>query len=155
VAARSACLLLHRRAGGVLEVLVAHMGGPFWARKDAGAWSIPKGEIEAGEEPLAVALREFREELGRPAPDGPVCELGEFRQAGGKRVVVFAREGDFDASRITSNEFEMEWPRGSGRTRRFPEVDRAEWMTVDRARERLVRGQVPALDALLRVLEAR
>jgi predicted NUDIX family NTP pyrophosphohydrolase len=153
VATRSAGLLLHRRAVGALEVLLAHMGGPFWARRDAGAWSIPKGEIEAGEEPLTVALREFEEELGRPAPDGPVLELGEFRQAGGKRVVVFAREGDFDASRITSNEFEMEWPRGSGRTRRFPEVDRAEWMPLDRARERLVRGQVPALEELVRALE--
>jgi predicted NUDIX family NTP pyrophosphohydrolase len=150
VARRSAGLLLHRRTHGVLEVLIAHMGGPYWARKDEGAWSIPKGELEEGEEPLAVARREFGEELGRPAPDGPVVELGEFRQSGGKRVLVFTQEADFDPSAIESNEFEMEWPRGSGVMRRFPEVDRAEWVTLDRARARLIRGQVPALDALVR-----
>lgn len=145
---RSAGLLLYRRTGAAPEVLIAHMGGPFWARKDEGAWSIPKGEFEAGEEPLAVALREFEEEIGTPPPAGPVVELGEFRQPGGKRVTVFAREGDLDASQVRSNEFEMELPRGSGRMRRFPEIDRAEWMPLDRARSKLVAGQVPALDAL-------
>lgn len=147
---RSAGLLLHRRAaGGGVEVLVAHMGGPFWARRDEGAWSIPKGEYGDGEDPLAVALREFEEEIGRPAPAGTPRELGEFRQSGGKRITVFALEGDLDASRITSNEFEMEWPPRSGRMQSFPEVDRAEWMLAETARTKLVKGQVPALDALV------
>ena len=145
---RSAGLLLYRRTGIVPEVLIAHMGGPFWARKDEGAWSIPKGEYGDGENPLAVALREFEEELGSPPPDGPVIELGEFRQSGGKRVTVFAREGDFDATDVRSNLFEMEWPPRSGRIGRFPEIDRAEWMPIGPAREKLVKGQVPALDAL-------
>lgn len=149
---RSAGLLLYRRAADGLEVLVAHMGGPFWARKDEGAWSIPKGEHEEGEEPLAVALREFEEELGAPPPGGPTIALGEFRQSGGKRVTVFAREGDLDASAVRSNEFEMEWPRGSGRMRRFPEIDRAEWMAPDLARAKPVKGQVPVLDALARAI---
>ena len=151
---RSAGLLLYRRTAAAAEVLIGHMGGPFWARKDEGAWSIPKGEYEDDEEPLAVALREFAEELGAPPPAGAAVELGEFRQSGGKRVTVFAREGDLDASEVRSNEFEMEWPRGSGRMQRFPEIDRAEWMPLDRARAKLVKGQVPAIDALVRnVLE--
>jgi predicted NUDIX family NTP pyrophosphohydrolase len=146
----SAGLLLYRAgAGGRPEVLIAHMGGPFWARKDAGAWSIPKGEYEEGEDPLAVARREFAEELGQPPPAGEPALLGEFRQSGGKRVTVFAQEGDCDVTEITSNEFSVEWPPRSGRMQRFPEVDRAEWTAVDAARERLVKGQVPALDALL------
>lgn len=147
--ARSAGLLLHRRGPEGVEVLIAHMGGPFWARKDEGAWSIPKGEYTDGEEPLAAALREFAEELGRPAPEGPTIALGEFRQAGGKRVSVFAREADLDASDVRGDTFEMEWPARSGRRQSFPEIDRAEWMPIDRARTRLVTGQVPALDALL------
>lgn len=145
-------LLLHRPGPRGREVLIAHMGGPFWARRDDGAWSIPKGERDPGEEPLAVALREFAEEMGRPAPDGPTVLLGEFRQSNGKVVTVFAREADFDASDITSNKFEMEWPPRSGRTAAFPEVDRAEWMTLDAARPKLVKGQVPALDALIAAL---
>jgi predicted NUDIX family NTP pyrophosphohydrolase len=146
----SAGLLLYRAgAGGRLEVLIAHMGGPFWARKDAGAWSIPKGEYEEGEEPLAVARREFAEELGQPPPAGEPALLGEFRQSGGKRVTVFAQEGDCDVTEITSNEFSVEWPPRSGQMQSFPEADRAEWSTVDVARERLVKGQLPALDALL------
>lgn len=147
--ARSAGLLLHRRGPEGVEVLIAHMGGPFWARKDEGAWSIPKGEYADGEEPLAAALREFAEELGRPAPEGPTIALGEFRQAGGKRVTVFAREGDLDASDVHGDTFEMEWPPRSGRRQSFPEIDRAEWVPLDRARTRLVTGQIPALDALL------
>lgn len=146
----SAGLLLYRAgADGRLEVLIAHMGGPFWASKDAGAWSIPKGEYEEGEDPLAVARREFEEELGQPAPAGEPDLLGEFRQSGGKRVTVFAQEGDCDVSEISSNEFSVEWPPRSGEMRSFPEVDRAEWTEVETARERLVKGQVPALDALL------
>lgn len=148
MAARSAGLLLHRRGPDGIEVLIAHMGGPFWARKDEGAWSIPKGEFEEDEEPLTTALREFAEELGRPAPEGPTVELGEFRQSNGKRVTVFAREADVDASNVRSHLFEMEWPPRSGRRQSFPEIDRAEWMALDRARTRLVKGQVPALDAL-------
>jgi predicted NUDIX family NTP pyrophosphohydrolase len=141
-------LLLHRPGPGGREVLIAHMGGPFWAKKDDGAWSIPKGERDEGEEPLAVALREFAEEMGRPAPDGPTVLLGEFRQSHGKVVTVFARDADFDADGITSNTFETEWPPRSGRTASFPEVDRAAWMTLAAARPKLVKGQVPALDAL-------
>lgn len=149
---RSAGLLLWRpRASGGIEVLLGHMGGPFWARRDAGAWSIPKGEHGEGDDPLATALREFEEELGRPPPEGPVTPLGEFRQPGGKVVTVFAREGDFDATAIRSNHFTAEWPPRSGRFRSFPEIDRAEWMAPQRARQALVRGQVPALEALERL----
>lgn len=145
----SAGLLLWRRGSEGVEVLIGHMGGPFWARKDDGAWSIPKGEYAEGEDPLPHALREFEEELGRPAPDGADVPLGEFRQSGGKVVTVFAREGDFDASEVHSNHFTVEWPPRSGRFRSFPEIDRAAWMTLDEARPNLVKGQVPALDALL------
>jgi predicted NUDIX family NTP pyrophosphohydrolase len=141
----SAALLLFRRAP--LEVLIAHMGGPFWARKDAGAWSIPKGEYTT-ESPLDAALREFAEEMGSPAPAGEVIPLGSVKQSGGKVVTAFAVEGDFDLAGFRSNTFEMEWPRGSGRMQEFPEVDRAEWVTVDVAREKLVKGQLPVLDAL-------
>ena len=151
---RSAGLLLYRRTSAGPEVLIAHMGGPFWARKDEGAWSIPKGEYGEDEDPLAAALRAFEEELGTPPPAGTVVELGEFRQPSGKRVTVFVQEGDLDASEVRSNEFEMEWPPGSGRMQRFPEIDRAEWMPLDRARRKLLKGQVPAIDALVRnVLE--
>ena len=143
----SAALLLFRRREA-LEVLIAHMGGPFWARKDAGAWSIPKGEYTS-EEPLAAAQREFAEEMGSPAPAGEVISLGSVKQSGGKVVTAFAVEGDFDLNGFRSNTFEVEWPRGSGRMQEFPEVDRAEWVTVDVAREKLVKGQVPVLDALL------
>jgi predicted NUDIX family NTP pyrophosphohydrolase len=151
---RSAGLLLYRRTGPAAQVLIAHMGGPFWRGKDEGAWSIPKGERSEDDDPLAVARREFEEELGAPPPDGVPVELGEYRQAGGKRVLVFAQEGDFDASDITSNEFEIEWPPRSGRMARFPEVDRAEWTDLATARARLVRGQVPALVDLARLIGA-
>jgi predicted NUDIX family NTP pyrophosphohydrolase len=154
MARQSAGLLVYRRlheAGGV-ELLLVHMGGPFWRNKDEGAWSIPKGEYEEGEEPLAVARREFAEELGLPPPAGEILELGEFKQAGGKRVTVFAVEGDLDVTEIHSNHYTVEWPRGSGRFRSFPEVDRAEWMDPDDARRRLVRGQVPAVARLLEIL---
>jgi predicted NUDIX family NTP pyrophosphohydrolase len=146
----SAGLLLWRRGGAEgVEVLLGHMGGPFWASRDAGAWSIPKGEYAPGEDPLGHALREFEEEMGAPPPAGADVPLGEFRQSGGKVVTVFAREGRFDASEIHSNHFTVEWPPRSGRFRSFPEIDRAEWMAPSRAREALVAGQVPAIDALL------
>lgn len=145
---RSAALLLYRiTAAGELEVLVAHMGGPFWARKDAGAWSIPKGEY-TDEEPLAAALREFAEEMGSAPPDGQVIDLGEQRQAGGKVIRTYAVEGDFDLASFRSNTFQLEWPRGSGVIREFPEVDRAAWMTADDAAQMLVKGQVPILRSL-------
>lgn len=140
----SAGLLLYRFPDGArdesaVEVLIAHMGGPFWARKDAHAWSIPKG-LYTDEEPLTAAEREFSEELGRPAPAGPTVPLGSIRQSG-KTVTVFAREADFDATEISSNTFELEWPRGSGRVQHFPEVDRAGWFTLDVAPEKLVKAQ--------------
>jgi len=149
MAKRSAALLVYRvAAGGTLEVLVAHMGGPFWAKRDAGAWSIPKGEHEDGEDPLGTARREFEEEMGSPPPPGDVLSLGEYRQPSGKLITAFAVEGDFALAGFRSNTFELEWPRGSGTVRQFPEMDRAEWMTVERASGMLVRGQVPILGAL-------
>lgn len=149
----SAGLLLYRRHP-TLEVLIAHMGGPFWARKDAGAWSIPKGEFEPGvEEPRDAARREFREELGLEPPAGEWAELGTFAATSSKKLVVFALDGGgFEASGFSFGEFEMEWPPRSGRTASFPEVDRAEWRDLDAAREALVKGQRPALDALERLL---
>jgi predicted NUDIX family NTP pyrophosphohydrolase len=146
---RSAALLVYRRRGqDGLEVLIGHMGGPFWARKDARAWSIPKGEYDETEDPLAAARREFEEEIGSPAPQGAVAELGEQRQPGGKIIVTYAVEGDLDLAGFRSNTFTMEWPRGSGQFKEFPEVDRAEWMSLARASDMLVKGQVPILDAL-------
>jgi predicted NUDIX family NTP pyrophosphohydrolase len=149
VAKRSAALLVYRlSADARLEVLVAHMGGPFWARRDAGGWSIPKGECEAGEDPVATARREFAEEMGSPPPDGEFTELGERRQPSGKIIVSYAVEGDFDLSGFRSNTFTLEWPRGSGKIQEFPEMDRAEWMTIGRASGMLVKGQVPILGDL-------
>jgi predicted NUDIX family NTP pyrophosphohydrolase len=146
---RSAGLLLYRRnADGELEVMLGHMGGPFWTRKDEGAWSIPKGEYLADEDALAAARREFEEEIGRPVPKGPLIDLGEVRQAAGKIVTAWALEADIDVSRIESNTFEMEWPKGSGQMREFPEVDRAEWLDVETARRKLVRAQTEFLDRL-------
>lgn len=145
----SAGILLYRWSGEEPEVLIAHMGGPFWQGKDAHAWSIPKGEIEDGEDPFEVACREFAEELGSPVPADRFVDLGEVRQSGGKRVVAWAAEGDLDATAVVSNTFILEWPRGSGRMREFPEIDQAEWCSLDLARERLVKGQVPFLDALV------
>ena len=151
---RSAGILLYRlAAGGSLELLVVHMGGPFWSGKDAAAWSIPKGELAEGDDPLAVARREFEEELGSPLPATDLVELGEVTQAGGKRVVVFAGEGQFDVDTMHSNTFTIEWPRGSGISREFPVVDRAAWVTVDEARPKLVKGQVELVERLLARLE--
>jgi predicted NUDIX family NTP pyrophosphohydrolase len=158
---RSAGLLLFRRRGSEqgteagVEVMLVHMGGPFWARKDEGAWSIPKGEYGDDEEPLAVARREFEEEIGRPPPAGPLLELGEVRQSGGKVVAAWALEADVEVSEIESNTFEIEWPPRSGRMREFPEVDRADWFDLDTARTKLVRAQGGLLDALLERLGSR
>jgi predicted NUDIX family NTP pyrophosphohydrolase len=149
----SAGLLLYRISpGGVVEVLLAHPGGPFWARKDDAAWSVPKGEYPADEDPLDAAYREFEEEVGLPVPDGQAVFLGELRQPGGKRVSVWALEADLDITRSSSNTFELEWPRGSGKIREFPEVDRVEWMSVDGAGRKLVKGQTPFLAVLLETL---
>ncbi|CCQ47884.1 NUDIX domain protein [Pseudarthrobacter siccitolerans] len=131
-----------------LEVWIAHMGGPFWARKDTHAWSIPKGEYMQGEDPLAAALREFAEEVGTPPPAAEYECLGEFRQPSGKIITVFAAEQDFRPERIESNTFPMEWPKGSGRIQHFPEIDDARWFSEEEARLKLVKGQVPVLDAL-------
>ena len=145
---RSAGLLLYRRAGDALEVLLVHPGGPFWAKKDDGAWSIPKGEYDDGEDPLAVAKREFAEEVGA-APQGAFADLGEVVQGGGKRVRAFALEGDVDVSRLQSNTFELEWPPKSGRKQTFPEVDRVEWFAPDVARRKILAGQLPLIERLL------
>jgi predicted NUDIX family NTP pyrophosphohydrolase len=145
---RSAGLLLYRRRGAGLEVLLVHPGGPMWARRDAGAWSLPKGEYDAAEEPLVAARREFAEELGVPAPDGEPLDLGEIRQRSGKLVRAWAVEGDLDASAIRSNTCLVQWPPRSGRQIEVPEIDRAEWFTLELAREKINAGQVPLLERL-------
>jgi predicted NUDIX family NTP pyrophosphohydrolase len=148
--ATSAGLLLYRISPrDAVEVLIAHPGGPFWARRDDAAWSVPKGEYLLDEDPLDAAYREFEEEVGLKAPDGTAVFLGELRQPGGKRVSVWALEGDLDVTDSSSNTFAIEWPRGSGTMREFPEVDRVEWVSVSRARQKLVKGQAPFVDALL------
>jgi len=155
VSRQSAGLLLHRGDGDAIEVLIAHMGGPFWVKKDDGAWSIPKGEYETGDDPLTAALREFEEELGSTPPPAPYRPLGSVKQSGGKLVTVWAVEADFDASRSVSNTFEIQWPPGSGRLQSFPEVDRAGWFTLEVARTKLVKGQAPFLDRLLAAVNAQ
>jgi predicted NUDIX family NTP pyrophosphohydrolase len=144
----SAGLLLYRIRNGRVEVLLVHMGGPFWARKDEHAWSIPKGEYIEGEDPAEAAAREFTEELGAPPPDGPTIELGTARQSA-KTVLIFAREGDFDTTAVVSNTFSIQWPPRSGRFQEFPEVDRAEWFDVATAATKLVKGQVVFLSRLM------
>lgn len=152
---RSAALLLYRfPEPDRCEVLIAHMGGPFWARKNERAWSIPKGEY-TDEDPLLAARREFAEEVGQPDLTGEVVELGEFRQSGAKVITAYAAEGEFDPARFASNTFELEWPRGSGRIQEFPEVDRIAWTDPQRAAELLVKGQVPILDRLRETLAAQ
>ena len=145
---QSAGILLFRRSDAGVEVLLGHMGGPFWERKDAGAWSVPKGEYEPDEQPLAAARREFTEELGLPAPNGEPLDLGSVRQSGGKVVIVWAVEGDLDPNEVVPGTFELEWPKGSGRVRRFPEVDRAAWWNLEQARQKLVAAQREFLDRL-------
>lgn len=154
MATQSAGILLYRLDGrGGVSVFVAHMGGPYWANKEEGAWSVPKGELEDGEEALDAAKREFREELGVTPPEADYAELGTFAYSSGKRVTVFVADGaGFEAEEFVFGEFEMEWPPRSGRKASFPEVDRAEWMPLDRARERVVKGQRPAFDRLAELL---
>lgn len=148
---RSAGLLLFRRREAEVEVLLAHPGGPFWSRRDDAAWTLPKGEIDEGEEPLAAALREFAEETGFDAAP-PYLPLGELRQKSGKRISAWACEGEADPARLRSNLFEMEWPPRSGRLKQFPEVDRVQWYGLELARRKLIAGQAPFIDALEQVL---
>lgn len=148
---RSAGLLLFRRRPE-LEVLIVHPGGPFWARKDEGAWSVPKGLIDDGEDEQTAARREFTEEIGTPPPDGPLLDLGEVRLASRKVVVAFAIEGDLDAETIVSNTFDMVWPPKSGRMQSFPEVDRAGWFGVDEARVKLNAAQAEFVERLRSVV---
>ena len=148
MAKRSAGLLLFKRRDGKVQVFLVHPGGPFWRKKDAGAWSIPKGEYEEGEDPLAAAKREFEEETGIK-PQGKFIALGEIKQPGGKVVSAWAFEGDCSPKEIQSNTFSMEWPPKSGHKREFPEVDRADWFALDDARRRIVKGQIGFLDRLM------
>jgi predicted NUDIX family NTP pyrophosphohydrolase len=147
----SAGILMYRRTREALEVLLVHPGGPFWRNKDDGAWSIPKGEMDEGEDPAEAALREFMEELGN-APALPLRPLGEIRQRGGKRVHAFIVEGDIDVGAVASNTFEIEWPPKSGRLQTFPEVDRAEWFDLLRANEKILASQRPLLDRLMELV---
>ena len=148
----SAGILAYRKGGARgLEVLLVHLGGPFWREKDDVAWSIPKGEIDANDVPENVAQREFAEELGPSASIGPLQALGEVRQRGGKRVIAFGGEGHFDPAALTSNTFDVEWPPRSGRRQSFPEVDRAEWFDIELARTKMLSAQVEFLDRLLAI----
>jgi predicted NUDIX family NTP pyrophosphohydrolase len=151
----SAGILLHRAGAAGREVLIGHMGGPFWAKKDAGGWSIPKGEYGPGEDAFAVACREFEEELGTPVPATVFLPLGELRTTSSKVLTVWAADGDLDATAAVSNTFALEWPPRSGRVQEFPEIDRAAWFPVEEARTKLVKGQVPFLDRLLEALLPR
>jgi predicted NUDIX family NTP pyrophosphohydrolase len=152
VARRSAGILLHRQGADGLEVLLVHPGGPFWTKKDLGAWSIPKGEYEDGDDPLAAALREFEEETGTRLQASDPVELGTVVQRGGKQVTAWALAGDLDPASVRSNTFTMEWPPRSGRQAEFPEVDRAEWFGLDEAREKLVPAQAELVDRLATAL---
>lgn len=147
-ATSSAGLLLYRVRGAHVEVLLGHMGGPYWRAKDAGAWTIPKGEHAPDEDPHTAALREFTEEIGQPPPPGPDIDLGTVRQRGGKTVAAWARRADLDVSTITSNTFEIEWPPRSGRRQQFPELDRAAWLSLDDAALAVVSGQAELIDRL-------
>ena len=151
----SAGILLHRAGAAGREVLIGHMGGPFWAKKDAGGWSIPKGEYEPGEDAFGVACREFEEELGTPVPATVFLPLGELRATSSKVLTVWAADGDLDATATVSNTFALEWPPRSGRMQEFPEIDRAGWFGIEEARAKLVTGQVPFLDRLLEELPPR
>ena len=152
MAVLSAGILLYRHTDAELQVWIAHMGGPFWAHKDAAAWSIPKGEYRPGQDAFDAARREFQEEIGVPAPAAEYVALGEFRQPSGKVVSVFAAEADLEVERVVSNTFTVEWPRGSGILREYPEIDDARWVGLAEARLKLVRGQLPVLDGLVELL---
>ncbi len=152
MAKRSAGILMYRHSGDGLEVLLVHPGGPFWAKKDLGAWSIPKGEYSDPEDPLAVAVREFEEETGF-RPRGKFVPLGELKQPSRKIVTAWAVEGDFDVAKLKSNQFELEWPPRSGRKTSFPEVDRAQWFSVDEASRRILPGQREFITRLLAALD--
>jgi predicted NUDIX family NTP pyrophosphohydrolase len=152
-AKRSAGILLYRLSGGAPEVLLVHPGGPYWQNKDAGAWSIPKGEYTDEEDAQACARREFQEETGTVLPPGALADLGTVRLRSGKRITGYAAEGDLDAAAIVSNAFELEWPPRSGRMQPFPEVDRAGWFGLDAAREKLNPAQAPFIDRLRELLE--
>ena len=145
----SAGLLPFRRNGSELEVFLVHPGGPFWAHKDAGSWSIAKGEYEPSDDAWLTAQREFTEEVGAPAPEGEITPLGQIKQPSGKLITVFAVEADFEVDQVVSNTFTLEWPRGSGRDQEFPEVDAARWMQLQEARLALIAGQVEFLDRLV------
>jgi predicted NUDIX family NTP pyrophosphohydrolase len=149
MAKRSAGLLVYRRRLGEIEVFLVHPGGPYWAKKDLGAWSVPKGEYGPDEDPLAAARREFSEETGFPPPEGPYLPLVPRKQPGGKVVSAWAVEGDLDPDQMRSGNFSMEWPPRSGRTAEFPEADRGGWFGLDEARERIARGQAGFLGDLL------
>jgi predicted NUDIX family NTP pyrophosphohydrolase len=144
----SAGILMFKRRGGELLVLLSHPGGPFWKNRDAGAWTVPKGELDADEGPEAAARREFEEEMGKP-PGELLSPLGEITQKGGKRVIAFAVEGEFDVASLQSNTFEMEWPPRSGRKESFPEVDQAQWMTIAQARTKILPSQIALLQRLV------
>lgn len=153
MAKESAGILLYRSQDGALEVFLAHPGGPFWKKRDMGAWTIPKGEIEPGEDALAAAIREFAEETGVRLA-GEFRALPPIRQPGGKRVQAWAIEGDFEPAALVSNYFEMEWPPRSGKCERFPEVDRGAWFALEDARGRINKGQAALLDALIALAKA-
>jgi predicted NUDIX family NTP pyrophosphohydrolase len=146
---------MYRGSGAALELLLVHPGGPFWAKKDHGAWSIPKGEYSEDEDALACARREFEEELGSPPPQGPFLELGELLQPSRKVITAFAVEGDFEPAKLMSNHFEMEWPPKSGRKRSFPEVDRAAWFAPAEAAKKIQSGQAPFIDRLVEQLQSK
>jgi len=151
----SAGLLVYRFRGETLEVFIAHMGGPIWANKKKRGWSIPKGELDHGEQPLEAAMREFREETGMEPPDSELINLGEFQQSSKKKILIWASEGDLDPDTLVSNTFTLEWPPGSGELAEYPEVDRAEWCEIPDAAEKVIKGQVQVLDALREHLAAR
>lgn len=154
MAKQSAGLLLYRRKGGQIEVLLGHPGGPFWAKKDKGAWSLPKGEFDEGEDSLTAAKREFGEEIGQQAPDGEYQEIGTVKLKSGKTIYGWALEADMDVSTVMSNTFEIEWPPKSGKMQEFPEIDRAQWLTLAAAKEKMHTGQSEFIDRLATQLGA-
>jgi predicted NUDIX family NTP pyrophosphohydrolase len=150
---KSAGLMLYRRTEPDPEILLVHPGGPFWRKKDEGAWTIPKGEFSEDEDPLTAAKREFEEETGTKPPAGEFIKLKPIKQANNKIVHAWAIEGEFDPSTLRSNTFQMEWPPRTGRLEEFPEVDRAKWFTPEEARKKILAGQIPLIEELLTVLE--